>query len=91
MSLDWNYGEALHRMQVGDSFFIPTLDASTLIQRIKDAAVKEGIPVVCRRAITADVIGVRTWRVEPEAIDTSDDECDSAPQNDLSPRSSPSL
>lgn len=72
MSLEWNYGEALMRLEVGDSFFVPTLNPEEVRSRIYDIAKKQGIPIVCRQALSLEVLGLRTWRVEPE-VDTPEE------------------
>jgi len=60
------------RMQVGDSFFIPTLDPSALSRTIHWEAKRLGVTVTCREAMNQEVLGLRTWRVK-DKVDTPKD------------------
>lgn len=66
MVLKWNYKEAMRRMDIGDSFFIPTLDPGPLTATIAWEAYEMNIKVVVKRAVSSDAIGIRVWRVEPK-------------------------
>jgi hypothetical protein len=50
-------------MEVGDSFFIPTLRFPEMIYAIDCGAKRVGIRVKCYVSVKDDHIGVRTWRV----------------------------
>ncbi len=50
-------------MDIGDSFFIPTLTPATLIFSIESGAKRAGIRVKCYTMKKEDVMGVRTWRI----------------------------
>ena len=50
-------------MQVGDSFFIPTLKSSNLIYLIENRAKKAKIRVKTYAVVEEDFMGVRTWRI----------------------------
>ena len=52
------------RMGVGDSFFIPTLDPMSIIISAYAKAREAQITVVCKQALTDEVIGVRVWRIK---------------------------
>lgn len=51
------------RMDVGDSFFIPTLDPMSIMIPAYATAREAKITVVCKQALTDEVLGVRVWRV----------------------------
>jgi hypothetical protein len=51
-------------MQVGDSFFIPSIKTSPLIYSIERGAKRSGIRVKTQIVIEDDLMGVRTWRVD---------------------------
>lgn len=61
--LNWDFEEALLRMSPGDSFFIPTLEAPSLMRKISGAAKRLGVNVMCKEAIHEGALGVRTWHV----------------------------
>ena len=63
MPLKWNYDAALKKLEVGDSFFIPTLDPDALMATIAWSAYELGIKVVTRKNICEGAMGVRVWRV----------------------------
>lgn len=67
--LSWDYEEALMRMQVGDSFFIPTLRPAALALSIHAAARREGLTVACKEAMSQGALGIRTWRLK-DKVDT---------------------
>jgi hypothetical protein len=50
-------------MEVGDSFFIPTLKSSNLIYLIENRAKKAKIRVKTYAVVEEDFMGVRTWRI----------------------------
>ena len=50
-------------MDVGDSFFIPTLKSSNLIYSIKKGAKKAKVKVKTYSVVEDDFMGVRTWRI----------------------------
>jgi hypothetical protein len=50
-------------MEVGDSFFIPTLRFAELIYSIDSSAKRAGIRVKSYIVVKEDHIGVRTWRI----------------------------
>ena len=50
-------------MEVGDSFFIPTLKSSNLIYSIERGSKKAKIKVKTFATVEDDFMGVRTWRV----------------------------
>jgi hypothetical protein len=50
-------------MDVGDSFFIPTMRPSHLLYTIDLAAKKKGFKVKAYVRKEDNVLGVRTWRV----------------------------
>jgi len=50
-------------MQVGESFFIPTLHPSELIYSIDCGAKRAKVRVKSFVTVKEDKIGVRTWRV----------------------------
>lgn len=78
--VSWDVHEAMFRMQVGDSFFIPTLNPTGVIQSIYAAAREVGIDVTCHHALSHGVFGVRTWRVAPEDIADAERALDMASQ-----------
>ena len=50
-------------MQVGDSFFIPTLKSSEIIYSATESAKKHNLRVKAYSAIKDGIMGVRVWRV----------------------------
>lgn len=50
-------------MEVGDSFFVPTLKPSDMIYAINSGARRVGIRVKCYVTLKDDHLGVRAWRV----------------------------
>lgn len=50
-------------MEVGDSFFIPTLRFAEMIHAMENGAKREGIRVKCYVTYKDKHIGVRAWRV----------------------------
>lgn len=50
-------------MNVGDSFFIPTLKSATLITAIESGAKRVKIKIKTCAVVEDDLMGVRTWRV----------------------------
>jgi hypothetical protein len=58
---DWVF--PFHAMEVGDSFFIPTLRFSEMIYAIDSGAKRAGISVKCYIVAKDDHLGVRAWRV----------------------------
>lgn len=50
-------------MEVGDSFFVPTLRFAEMIYSIDSGAKRAGIKVKSYIVIKDDHIGVRTWRI----------------------------
>ena len=49
-------------MQVGDSFFIPTLKSSPLIYVIEKSAKRAKVKVRTRAVVEDGLMGVRAWR-----------------------------
>ena len=50
-------------MQVGDSFFIPTLKSAPLIYSIETAAKRAKVKVKTYAVVEDDLMGVRTWGI----------------------------
>jgi hypothetical protein len=50
-------------MEVGDSFFVPTLKPSALIYAIESGAKREGIRVKAFITTKEGNLGVRVWRM----------------------------
>ena len=50
-------------MEVGDSFFVPTLRFAEMIYSIDSGAKRAGIKVKSYIVVKDDHIGVRTWRI----------------------------
>lgn len=50
-------------MEVGDSFFVPTLRFAEMIYSIDSGAKRAGIKVKSYIVVKEDHIGVRTWRI----------------------------
>jgi hypothetical protein len=50
-------------MDVGDSFFIPTLNSSEIIYSAMEAGKKYGIRTKAYAAMKDGIMGVRVWRV----------------------------
>ena len=50
-------------MEVGDSFFIPTLRFAEMIYAIQEGAKRAGIRVRCYATAKDAHLGVRAWRV----------------------------
>jgi hypothetical protein len=50
-------------MEVGDSFFVPTLRFAEMIYSIDSGAKRAGLRVKSYIVIKDDHIGVRTWRI----------------------------
>jgi len=50
-------------MEVGDSFFVPTLRFAEMIYALDSGAKRAGIKVKSYIVVKDDHIGVRTWRV----------------------------
>ena len=50
-------------MEIGDSFFIPTLKSSNLIYSIENRAKKAKVKVKTYAVVDDDFMGVRTWRI----------------------------
>lgn len=77
--LEWDIREALMRMQVGDSFFIPTLTPMKLRFQVLVLSRKVGIKVTCKEALSVGVYGLRVWRLQDndeesyEELEESDD------------------
>jgi len=58
---EWNF--PLDWMQIGDSFFVPTLKPSSMIYAIDSGAKRAKIRVKIFEAIKDDCLGVRVWRI----------------------------
>ena len=72
--ITWNIEEALLRMEVGDSFFVPTLSQNRQRAAIYGAAKRVGVAVIARNTLYDGVLGVRAWRVLPgQTLDSSGD------------------
>lgn len=50
-------------MEVGDSFFVPTLRPAQMIHAVVSGARRAGIRVKCYVTVKDEHIGVRAWRV----------------------------
>jgi hypothetical protein len=50
-------------MEVGESFFIPTLTPAILIYAIEAGAKRAGVRVKCFTVQKDGILGIRTWRV----------------------------
>lgn len=50
-------------MEIGESFFIPTLRFAEMIYALENGAKRAGIRVKCYVTVKDKHIGVRTWRV----------------------------
>lgn len=50
-------------MEIGDSFFIPTLKSAPLIYAIETGAKRAKVRVKTYSVIESDYMGVRTWRI----------------------------
>lgn len=72
--IKWDYEKALIHADVGDSFFIPTLNHFGLRSEIYAAARRLGMAVICKPTMQDGVLGVRTWRVLPEEKVDDDEE-----------------
>jgi|TARA_R110000824_G_scaffold52124_2_gene144893 hypothetical protein len=53
----------LEWMEAGQSFFIPTLKASSMIYIIDRGAKRAGVKVKIFQTMKDDVMGVRVWRL----------------------------
>jgi hypothetical protein len=51
-------------MEVGDSFFIPTLDSEKMVSIITKRAKAAGIKVSVMPFLNKGTLGVRAWRLE---------------------------
>ena len=58
---DWAF--PFEVMEVGDSFFVPTLRFAEMIYSIDSGAKRAGVRVKSYIVIKEDHIGVRTWRI----------------------------
>jgi len=50
-------------MEIGDSFFIPTLRFAEIIYAVQEGAKRAGIRVRCYATVKDAHLGVRAWRV----------------------------
>jgi hypothetical protein len=50
-------------MEVGDSFFIPTLTPSPITYSVIEAAKEQGLKVKVYPAMVEDIMGLRVWRI----------------------------
>jgi hypothetical protein len=50
-------------LEIGQSFFLPTLKSDELITKVKARYAARGIQVVHEMRIEADHLGIRVWRV----------------------------
>lgn len=50
-------------MDIGDSFFIPTMKSSEIIYSAMEAGKEYGIKVKAYAAMKDGIMGVRVWRV----------------------------
>jgi hypothetical protein len=58
---EWNF--PLDWMEIGDSFFVPTLKPSSMIYAIDSGAKRAKIRVKIFETIKDDCLGVRVWRL----------------------------
>ncbi len=72
--LQWDYKTVLLTMEVGESFFIPTLDATATANTVRKFAEMTGTKIACRQALCEGAYGVRVWRVNDEPLDLHPDE-----------------
>jgi hypothetical protein len=50
-------------MEIGDSFFIPTVKPSPLIYTLETGAKKARVKIKTVNVVEGDYMGVRTWRI----------------------------
>lgn len=50
-------------MEIGDSFFIPTVKPSPLIYALETGAKKARVKIKTVNVVEGDYMGVRTWRI----------------------------
>lgn len=58
---EWNF--PLDWMNIGDSFFIPTLKPSSVIFAVDEGAKRAKIKVKAFQTIKDNCLGVRVWRI----------------------------
>lgn len=66
MTSQWREPEWLfpfEALEVGDSFFVPTLTPAPMIYAINCGAKRAGIKVKSYVTTKEDMLGVRTWRI----------------------------
>ena len=59
---DINWIFPFHGMDIGESFFIPSVKPAGLIYTIKTLSKIAGVRVEVRNAIKDGILGIRTWR-----------------------------
>lgn len=63
--IQWDFEKALMCMEVGESFFIPTLLTPTMLAgKLRPLAKEAGIKIRCREEVVCGVLGVRVYREE---------------------------
>jgi hypothetical protein len=72
--IKWDIEGALLLTEIGDSFFVPTLNHFSVRSSIYGAARKLGMTVIVKPTLQDGVLGLRTWRVLPEQVVDSDSE-----------------
>jgi len=61
----WDFDKALMCMEVGESFFIPTLlTPQMLAGKLRPITKEVGVRVKCREEVVCGVLGVRVYREE---------------------------
>ena len=50
-------------MEVGDSFFIPTLTPSPITYSVIEAAKEQGLKIKVYPAMVDNIMGLRIWRI----------------------------
>ena len=50
-------------MEIGESFFIPTVKPSPLIYTLETGAKKARVKIKTVNVVEGDYMGVRTWRI----------------------------
>ena len=72
--IKWDIEGALLLAEIGDSFFVPTLNHFSVRSSIYSTARKLGMAVIVKPTMQDGVLGLRTWRVLPEQVVDSDSE-----------------
>ena len=63
--IEWDFEKALMCMEVGESFFIPTLQTPTMLAaKLRPLAKEVKVKIRCREEVVCGVLGVRVYREE---------------------------